>query len=170
MAETNYTVNTQQKLNFFLLKQKSWKNRETSYLYTSSVVVDWRRTRRLPSDDPSAANVRSPPHSPSGLRCGRESRRPRSLDDPDEAASSAAESGDSESRCVCSAAISEAAGRASGDRKGRDPRLPVLPPVGIPINRRSIECNWVIYDWVWIDWDNLGFQVCWNSIDDLIRL
>ena len=64
----------------------------------SSVVVDWRRMR-LPRGE-----VPSPPHSPSGLRCGRESRRPRNLDVlPSRplaplSASSAAESGDSESR------------------------------------------------------------------------
>lgn len=96
-----------------------------THLNISSVVVDWRRMR-LPRGD-----VPSPPHSPSGLRCGRESRRPRNFPLPS-STSSAAESGDNESRCVCKAAISVAAGGASGDRNGLEPRLPVLPPVGIP--------------------------------------
>ena len=95
----------------------------------SSVVVDWRRNPRLPErGDPSAPSVWLP-LSPSGLRCGRESLRPRNFEDP--AASSAAESGDKESRCVCSAPTNEVGG-ASGDKNGRDPRRPVFPPVGIP--------------------------------------
>lgn len=56
---------------------------------------------------------------------------------PNPSASSAAESGDNESRCVCKAAIKVAAGGASGERNGRDPRLPVLPPVGIPIRQKE---------------------------------
>ena len=104
-------------------------------------MVDWRRIRRPLGDVPSA--FRSPPPSLSGLRCGRESRRPRRT--APVAASSAAESGERESRCVCNAATSDAAGSASGERNGRDPRRPVLPPVGIPLPQfsemNSIECS-----------------------------
>lgn len=90
----------------------------------SSVVVDWRLMRLTRGEKPS------PPDSPSGLRCGRESRRLRSLHEP--SSSSAAESGESESRRDCRAAPIEAQGGASGDRNGLEPRRPVLPPMGMP--------------------------------------
>lgn len=107
----------------------------------SSVVVDWRRMRLPRGEDPS------PPHSPSGLRWGRESRRPRSFEVLPRRplaplrASSAAESGESESRCVWRAAIRVAAGGASGDRNGLEPRLPVLPPIGIPVGSGHTKTN-----------------------------
>ncbi len=114
------------------MKNNKFQKTKT-HLKISSVVVDWRRMRLPRGDEPS------PPHSPSGLRWGRESRRPRSFEVLPRrplaplSASSAAESGESESRCVWRAAIRVAAGGASGDRNGLEPRLPVLPPIGIPV-------------------------------------
>lgn len=97
----------------------------------SSVVVDWRRMRLPRGENPS------PPDSPSGLRCGRESRRLRFWPPHWPSSSSAAESGDRESRRVCRAATRDAAGGASGDRNGLEPLRPVRPPMGMPASGQS---------------------------------
>ena len=112
-----------------------------THLKMSSVVVDWRLILLPLGEKPS------PPDSPSGLRCGRESRRFRFWPPDCPSSSSAAESGDSESRLDWRADTIETPGGASGDRKGRDPRRPVRPPIGMP---RAIKDgrseSWAI-DW-----------------------